>query len=531
MGKLTASYRKAIVQDLLENILDGQSSYYAFAADPQAPPFDTIPPIVNNDYSINFLNDWKMVFGKKLQYNNFAPVIKRALWTSGTIYKRYDNTIVNFIEEGGYYVYSQRVYQGKDFGGGYYVYKCIDNNYDPITKKGTPSLVDPGTINDPTQKTTFQTSDGYKWRYLTTVSNKNMFRFSTGDLNLSDGLSPINSDQDIQTTSEKYCGVDIINIVNGGVDYRTWNDGIIQSFTNSTVLEIGNDAYAEDQYYNNNAIYIYNSSSATAQLFRIADYYTQSKSRFIVLDGEANTDNIIPGSTRYSISPRIVIESDGLSPKAYSVINATSNSISKVVIIDSGSEVSWANVSVYSNPSYGRAANLYAIVPPPGGHGADPESELNVLGFAVSFQFANNESGTIPDDITYDKIGLIRNPYKLDQGDASKSVKYTGNTINQLLVCGVNQLALVGQTVIGEMSSSRGMIVTASNTELSIVGDQTFKDGENLLYANGVLISQISVEKRADVYSKDLYPLYVQNINKVTRTGYQTEEFKLVIQL
>jgi hypothetical protein len=531
MGKLTAAYRKAIIRDVLQSVLDGQSSYYAFAADPSSPAFDQIPPIVNNDYSVNFLNDWQMIFGKRLQYNNFAPVIKRVLWTSGTTYTRYDNTVENFNELGGYYVYSQRVYQGKDFGGGYYVYKCIDNNYDPVTKKGTPSLVDPGTINDPTQKTTFETSDGYKWRYLTTVSNKNMFRFSTGDLALSNGLSPINPEQDVQTTAAKYCGVDVINILNGGTDYRTWNNGIIQSFTNSSVLEIGNDAFAEDQYYNNNAIYIYNSTSATSQLFRIANYYTQSKSRFIVLDGEANTDNIIPGSTKYTISPRVVIESDGIPPRAYSVINATSNAISKIIVLDSGSDISWANVKIYSNPSYGRGANLYAIVPPPGGHGSDPEAELNVLGFGISFQFANNESGSIPDDITYDKIGIVKNPYKLDQGDASKSIKYTSNTFNQLLVCNVNQTAITGQTVIGETSNSRGVVVLSNSSELSICGDQTFQNGENLLYANGVLISQIAVDKRGDIYTKELFPLYVQNINKVTRTGYQTEEFKLVIQL
>jgi len=534
MGKLTPTYKKAIIDDLRDNILSGNSSYYAFVSNPNATVLEKIPVIINNDYSINFLNDWQMIFGKKLKYNNFSPVIKRNIWQSGQYYNRYDNTVEDLYEKGNYYVYSQRVYQGKDFGGGYYVYKCIDNNYDPITKRGGPSIVDPGSINDPTQKITFETADGYKWRYLTTVSNKNMYRFSTGDLDLNNGLSPINVDQDIATTARKYCGIDVINVVYGGSGYDSYNRGIIQSVSNSTVIEISEDASGDAGFYVNNSIYIFNSISSTGQIFRIVDYFTQAQNKFVVIDRSADLTNITPQSTQYIISPQIITESDGIPPKAYSVINTASNSISKVIVLDSGSDISWANVAVYTNPSLPNVieANLYAIVPPPGGHGADPEVELGVVGFGVNFQFSNTESKQIPaEEISYDKIGIIKNPFGLSKVDASKGVRYVANTFNQLLVCNVNQTAVSGQTVIGQTSKSRAIVVLANSSKISLVGDQTFKDGENIAYSNGVVISQIGVDKRADVYAKDIYPMYVQNINKVTRSNTQTEEFKLVVQL
>lgn len=532
MGKLTPAYRKAIIEDLMDSVLSGNSSYYAFVANPSSISLEKIPNIINNDYNVNFLNDWEMIFGKKLKYNNFSPMIKRVVWTSGTVYTRYDNTVENLYENGNYYVYSQRVYQGKDFGGGYYVYKCIDNGYDPITKKGKPSTVDPGSINDPIQKSTFETSDGYKWRYITKVSNKNMYNFSTGDLNLSNGLSPINEDLDIVTTSNKFSGIDVINIVDGGSGYDSWNEGIVQSITNSFVIEVSLDASGNNNFYNNNSIYIYNTSSATGQLFRVDRYFTQSKNKFVVLDKEANTQNITPGFTKYIISPQIVVDSDGISPRAYAVMNVTTNSINKVVVLDPGSDISWANVSVYSNPVYGTGANLYAIVPPPGGHGSNPVVELGVVGFGVSFQFNNTESKQIPaEDIYYNKIGIIKNPYGLDKATGAKTVRYVANTYNQLLVCNVNQTAITGQTVIGTTSKSRGVVVIANSSKMSIVGDQTYQDGENVAYSNGVVISRIGVDKRSDVYAKDIFPMYVQNINKVARSNTQTEQFKLVVQL
>lgn len=549
MGKLTASYRKALIDEMLDNINSDTSCYYAFAANPNPDDLEKIPPVINNDYNVNFLNDWKMIFGKKLKYNNISPVVKRVIWKSGTKYTRYDNTVENLYENGNYYVYSQRVYKGiGDFGGGYYVYKCIDNNYDELLNMPGVSTVDPGSIDDPTQKITFETSDGYKWRYITTVSNKNMNRFSTGDLTLNDGLSPINPDQNIVTTAEYFSGVDVVAIENGGTGYA-WNKGTIQSFTNSTVVEIkantqidpitnervSPEASSEADFYKESAIYIYNENSATADLYRIKKYFLQSSSKFVEIDREANTLNIIPGATKYEIAPRLVFESDGIPPKAYCEVN-WSNVISKVVIINPGSNISWANVAVLNNPQYGSGANLYPIVPPPGGHGADPASELNVRGFGVSFQFSNTESKQIPGDgLSYDKIGIIKNPYGLNKETLRKELRYKANTFNQLLVCNANKTAITGQTVIGQTSNSRGTLIYSvedeTSVKLSIIGDQTFQEGETIAYSNGVQISQIGILKRADVYSKDIYPMYVQNINKVTRANTQTEEFKLVVQL
>ena len=103
--------------------------------------------------------------------------------------------------------------------------------------------------------------------------------------------------------------------------------------------------------------------------------------KWISVTSSPNTDNITAGVSLYRISPKVLFNSDGdVDPSAYTTVNTSTNSIHSVVMIESGSDVSWANVSIQSNSIYGSGANVYAIVPPAGGHGFDAVSELDVKG-------------------------------------------------------------------------------------------------------------------------------------------------------
>jgi hypothetical protein len=55
--------------------------------------------------------------------------------------------------------------------------------------------------------------------------------------------------------------------------------------------------------------------------------------------------------------------------------------------------------------------------------------------------------------------------------------------------------------------------------------------GESIATSSNTFISAITIVDRADVYTKDLYPLYVQNINSVNRSNTQTESFKLIVKV
>jgi hypothetical protein len=511
MGNILPSFKKALIDDLLINVGSNTSTYYAFAANPVA--YTSSAPSVNTaEYQTLFMNEWQLLFGKKLLKQNFSYLIKNNPWVSNTVYTMYDNTDVSMNEENNFYVISPPDYPG----GNYNVFKCIDN------ANNVPSTVKPNIV----QATTFQTSDGYKWRYMSSITYKQYVDIATSD------YCPVYSNNITALYANLYSGVETVMILNSGSNYSAYDDGIIQS-ANDVVIQIENASSAQNGLFNNSAIYIYNTESTTSQLLKIDNYIANSTGKWVYVNASANVDNILTGSTKYKISPRVVFQTDGnTQPLAYSIIDPKANSISEIVILDPGSDINWANVSITA--AVGSGANLYAIVPPPGGHGFDIASELNVQGLAVTFNFSNNEVSTIPDNVIYNKIGIIKDPYGyVNATSIEKGSMFNSNTFNDLLKATLVAPVTftVGTQVIGNTSGARGTVAFTNSSVIHLTGDKRFQDGEFIISSDGAVTSQMFITSYGDLYSKNIRPLYVQNINNVNRNSTQTETFKLIIQV
>lgn len=521
MGKLLPTYKKVIIEELVDNIFSNSSQYYAFASNPVEYP-GAVPAVSNSDYNTVYEYNWSMLFGKKIKSNDIAPVIEKNIWNTNTVYEMYDNTSETLFTNNNFYVISEPSITG----GSYYVYKCIDN------ANGAVSTVDPGKIGTPTQPSTFTTTaDGYKWRYISTISSKNYQKFG------SDEFVPIYTDPTISASAKNYAGVDVVIIANSGSGYTAYTNGVVQSVQNSTVIQISPNASTSDNFYVNSGIYIYNSIEATSQLKIVSDYVVNSSGKFVFTDTPVNTSLITAGISNYLISPAVVFETDGDSdPSAYSIVNTTNYSISEIVMLSPGVNISWANATIQAN--YGSGANIYAIVPPAGGHGFDAVSELNVKGVSVAFDFSNTESNTITTSNTvYNKIGIVKNPHILSAnittGAITKGNTYSSNTFNNLMVANVSPSYTFtkGQTIIGANSQARGVVVFSNSTQVFITGDQTFKDGEYVKNTSGTQLTVIEIKNSPDVYTKDLKPIYVENINNINRSDIQTESYKLIVEI
>ena len=520
MGKITPSFKKATYDEIIDNITSNTSQYYAFASGAELWPGDT-PAIANNDYDTYFTTDWQMMFGKKLLANNFAAIVKRYDWTANTVYDRYDNT--KDLSNSMFYVIAPPT----AVGGTYHIYKCIDN------ANGAVSVKNPSSIGTPTQSTTFQTTeDGYKWRYLCSVSTEDYNRFSGNTV----PYAPIYPNTTIQASSLTYSGIETVVVNTAGSGYETYHDGTIQGITNTSALVIESNASPNPGYYVNNSVYIYSSSNNSYQIFNITNYTVAGPVKTIFLDSVANTTAITAGSSLYKISPRVMFTSDsasGNNPTAYTVVNAVTNSIASVVCLDQGSSVTWANAVIVSNSSYGSGATVYPIVPPPGGHGREPVVELGMQGLSISFTFANTESNTISANVTYNKIGLIKNPYGLIANNQTRGSRYSSNTFSQIQIsdCSPSYSFSVGDVVIGANSNARAIVVWSNNSTVHYVGDKYFIDGENIKTSNGTVITSFSIRDRGDIFVEDLYPMYIQNINNTVRSNTQSEIFRLVLKL
>ena len=515
MSKILPSYKKALIDELTASISSNVSNYYAIAANPIS--VDTLTEVANTVYATQFNPNWTALFGKKITAGDIVPVVDKNIWTTNTVYNRYDNTVANLTN---YYVISANSFAGGDL----YVYKCIDN------ANGAASTVDPKTIGTPTQATTFQTVDNYKWRYVAKIPSRSYVDFS------SSYFAPIYPDYLTVSTAATYSGVEVVVLTNGGNGYTSYTSGYVVSAPNSTVIQISDNASIDADYYTKNGIYLYNTTSATSQLFTVAQYVSSSGNNFVYLDSPANTALISNSTTQYIISPKVVFNTDGESqPKAYSVINTTSNSISSIVMLDIGSNISRADVTIQSNGSFGSGASAYAIVPPPGGHGSEPASELNVKGMAIRFNFANNEVGNVvTSNVVYNKVAIVKNPHFMYANGAKSSTRYSANAFNCVLKANVSPsyTSSVGVSVSGANSGAKATVVFSNSTNIYLVGDQTFQTGEGLLNASGNYTTNLTtISAISNVYTKDLKPIYVKNINNVNRLDSQTETFKIIIEI
>jgi len=514
MGKLLPSYQKSIVEDIVYSVKSNNAHYYAFAANPIEYTGES-PSLTDDNYSKLFINDWQMMFGKKILSGDIAPVISNKIWQSGTVYTRYDNTVENLTN---YYVVSEPSIPGGD----YCIYVCIDNNNGgQSTQK--PILIQPDSF-------TYKDYDNYTWRYITSIPNAYYAKFATED------YIPLIANSQIQTAAYNSCGVEVIVINNKGSGYQCYTNGIVQSvFPGGSRVQLELKSSIDTDYYTGSGIYFYHTDSTLAEIKYINHYFIDAMSgaKYVVLDSPVNTDIVVAGITLYDIAPAVVFESDGEEhPKARSIVNPVGNTVDTIQIIKSGTGVSWCNVHIQSNTSFGSGANVYAIVPPPGGHGYNPFSELNVNGFGLSFFFSNTESNTIITDTVYNKIGIIKSPHEINQVNGSRiNIIYIGNTFSSVLSANVTTQFTIGTNVIGKQSNATGTVAYSNSTVLYLTGDKHFKNNEPVVCTTSTTNSHIIINNRGDVYTKDISPLYVQNISNVNRSGNNIEFFKLIIKV
>lgn len=517
MGNLLSYYKKSVFDEIANNISSNTSQYYVFASNP-IEYIDDVPILKTDNYSSIFEFDWNMMFGKKVKVTDVMPVIKKNIWTANTVYDKYDNTSEEIYTKDNYYVITT-----PNTNGGYYnVYKCINNaNGAPSTKK--PELV---------QDRPFETEDKYEWRYITSISSNIFDKFST------ENYAPIYANSALSTES----GVDSVVVYDEGSNYvNYYSGGLVVGISNTTVIKIdknssGDAISDQSNFYANSTLFIYNPTNASPQIRTIKKYEivtngNNSEKRIHVYENEPlNVTLINPGSTRFSISPRVVFETDGTSqPLAISTVNPVTNTISSVKVYERGSDITWANVSITSRD--GAGAKSYAVISPPGGHGKDPAAELNIKGFCVSFSFLKDEDNKIPTNVKYNKIGLIKNPYVANSTNGKTDTKYSSNTFNTLLKANVTNEFTQGEIVVGKESKARGIVAFSNSSQIFLTGDKKFKNNEIITGINTGVESKITITSRGDIYTKDIGPLYVQNINNVTRQNNQSESFKLIIKL
>ena len=162
-------------------------------------------PLQNQQYIKKVFNN--IFVAKKINSNNISPVVPRIDWTSGTTYQYYQDNIDMFTVDVNDIV-TQNFYVKNRYNQ---VFKCLWN------ANGAGSFNEP--IFQPGVFGTngiFQTTDGYKWKYMYSIDVGSAVKFLDSDwMPVPVGVNTPNP----LSTPEGFGGIEVINVTSGGSGY------------------------------------------------------------------------------------------------------------------------------------------------------------------------------------------------------------------------------------------------------------------------------------------------------------------------
>jgi hypothetical protein len=396
---ITNKARVITAQRMLESFQDEISNtHYMFAADHIDGEATAVPPDNSEDYQYYKMSA-EIIFGKKIQADDVALSVRFIPWESGKVFSVYDNRDANLINK-DFYCFTKE-------GSNYSVFKCIENNYNkPSThqpKASETNLADP----------LYRTNDGYIWKLLYTVSEAQYKKFA-----ITGKKFPLFPNAELSAMAVPG-SINSILVENGGSLYNSYLDGSFRAISisgNSQIHSIQSDNVmsANTDFYKNNGIYIYAGTGA-GQLREIQEYVVTGSDRRIVTK---SAFTVAPDlSSKFNIAPFVRITGDGSGAEGIVSINAVSNSIHSIQMINIGKDYSFAKVDIISNTSSISAnsistttATTRAILSPQNGHGYSVAKELNATALVISVSFDGSENGAIPITNDFQITGVLLNP-------------------------------------------------------------------------------------------------------------------------
>ncbi len=131
---------------------------------------DASPPTPNDDVTSEFYNWDDMLGAKLIASTDVSRVIPRRNWTTGTTYDMYEHNIssANASASGATNLFDSTYVV---MNSSYAVYKVIEND------GATASTVEPTS----TSNSIFSTSDGYRWKYMYSLTSAETLNFMSTD--------------------------------------------------------------------------------------------------------------------------------------------------------------------------------------------------------------------------------------------------------------------------------------------------------------------------------------------------------------
>jgi hypothetical protein len=397
-----------------------------------------------------------MIMGKLISNNSVKTLIRNIPYVVNTVYDMYDDQDED-LESKDYYVIT-------DAGSFYHVFKCLDNN------QGANSTSQPDfTHINGANTILYQTADGYRWKYMYSVSESVANNFQNDD------FFPVISNTEIEEAAVAGA-IDIIKIEEEG---RGYDNYLIGTFASTDVRINGNNilyllssanASSVNGFYTGCLMYI-SAGAGIGEYRTITDYFCNANGNFAVLDSALTTPS---NGSEYQLFPEVVVVNEGgaaVNTVARAMVNASSsNCIYRVEILDRGQSIQFATAEVMANAIVGVAevAELRPIHSPKNGHGYDSEAELRAWVVGINQRLSNSESNTILTTGSFQQIGIIQKPLfanvQVELANSTGSF-LTGEAIHAIRPIRIG-VASVNTTSPNVVFSNGELLSSLSNTTL-----------------------------------------------------------------
>src|SRR3990170_3826702 len=395
----TAKLRNFSANNFIEVLSEAEADFYFFIGN-HNPAITTAESANSDEYSTVTDVYNNMIAGKKITPADIYSAIRNVPYVSNTVYDMYDDVDIDVASKDFFVITDEGSYK--------HVYKCLDNNM------RNPSTIEPAFSHISGSNTqVYQTSDGYRWKYMYSVSSSQNLKFS------SSSYFPIIANSTVSTSTVRGA-VDIVKVEGIGKKYDNYVTGTLSSTNirvsgNSLLYEIANaTASSIESFYDGCLMYL-SSGTGSGQYSRVDYYFSNGAGKYVVLDTAFDTSPV--NGTEYEIYPEVKIYGTGIyisNCVARALINSvSSNSVYRVEMLDRGSGYDFvysANVVADSSVNITLPAELRAINSPYGGHGKNAAAELYSNSLIISVKFSNTETGTIPANNGFKQIGIIKNP-------------------------------------------------------------------------------------------------------------------------
>lgn len=400
MTKLvTNSNRLNAAEQIVESISEvSNTTYYVFVADHTDHANSTLQPVYDNE-SLTIDAYRNMIFGKRVEAADVKLMIRNIPYESDTVYAMYDDANNTILAEDFFVVVNA--------ASTYHIYKCLDNN------NGANSTIEPNFAHISGSNTyLYETSDGYRWKYMYSVDSANAVKFETSN------FFPLIANTDVSGNAIQGA-IDIIKVDGQGKKYDNYTSGTFSSSDikiggNTVLYSIGNNsASSVNGFYTDCLLYV-SAGTGSGQYKTVTDYISNSSGKYIVANSEFATT--LDNTSEYQIYPRVEIIGDGkqtVNAVARCLVNASSsNSIYRVEMLNRGAGYQYISANAIANAVVGVTSNavLRGIYSPNGGHGFNAAEELGAKHVSFTVQVSNNESNTITVDNMFQQAGILKDP-------------------------------------------------------------------------------------------------------------------------